>query len=195
MSGFPFPTSTHKWQGMSEAKHPLVRDLIKLWEESPGYILPQGSFISDRTKLEALIDSVIEMQKQKANMPVRSVAPKAVESENKNPDDPDWEKKLVRALSSTAVATKKVELSKVPALAGMPPLPGVPNLPTVKSGGPALPAAAEERFAKLKMAEPAPLIVPQTVAPPQNITKHLMVLYALCASAFIIACYSLFARN
>lgn len=185
MSGFPFPTSTNKWMGVTEAKHPLIQDLIKLWEESPGYILPQESFIKDRAKLEAFIDALIDMQKQKALMPAKVAMPKpsvvsgaASNSEAASKgEDPNWEKNLASALAMTKVNTT----TKVSA-----PMPAPLALPADLVKDPKL----QGKLAELKRLEPLPTPVVQTETPrTKNI--HLIILYAVSLSAFVLACIAL----
>ncbi len=183
MSGFPFPTSTHKWMGVPEAKHPLIQDLIKLWEESPGYILPQQSFIKDRPKLEAFIDALIEMQKQKAMMPAKvamakpSVVSGAVSNNEaaSKVEDPNWEKNLASALAMSKVTTTNKASAPMPAPLALP-------VDLVKD------ARLQDKLAELKKLEPLPIT--QTKAPKaKNI--HLIILYAISMSAFVLACVAL----
>ncbi|MEZ4815570.1 MAG: hypothetical protein R3A80_10255 [Bdellovibrionota bacterium] len=181
MTGFPFPNSSNKWTGMAEAKHPLIQDLIKLWEESPGYILPQSSFIKDRTKLEAFIDSLIEAQKQKSLAPVKTPAPqkaKMPEPAEKKSDE-DWEKNLASALALTKVELKKNEGR-----------PSVHTNPIPANTGEFLkvPLKAQEKLAALKIVETLP---PVDTNAPKVFNYHLIILYAVSMSAFILSLVAL----
>jgi len=184
MSGFPFPTPTHKWMGIPEAKHPLIQDLIKLWEESPGYILPQQSFIKDRPKLEAFIDALVEVQKQKALMPAKvaiakpavSAAANNIEAASKG-EDPNWEKNLASALAMSKVNTTNKANAPMPAPLALP-------------ADLAIDPKLQGKLAELKRLEPLPMAVPQTETPrTKNI--HLIILYAVSLSAFVLACIAL----
>lgn len=182
MSGLPFPNSTNKWSGLSESKHPLIQDLIRIWEESPGYILPQNSFIKDKVKLEALIDSLIEMQKQKVQLPAKALLVKAPSMEapahveqkaaplEKSEEDKNWEKNLASALAVTRINPKAASDSKVPKLPAFPDLAKIPG--------------AAEKLAELKVLDN---VVEQPKEAPKAMNVHLIVLYALSLSALIIA--------
>ena len=182
MSGFPFPNSTNKWIGVPEAKHPLIQDLIRLWEESPGYILPQNSFIKDRAKLESFIDALIENQKQKLQMPAKppvvmskSSAPALLNTPTKNEaankgQDAAWEKSLVSALAMTRIDPKPSE-SKLPAIPEFPDLTKIPG--------------AAEKFADLKALENISLETKKEAPAALNI--HILILYGLSLSAFILS--------
>ena len=191
MSGFSFPSSQNKWTGIAEAKHPLIQELIKLWEESPGYILPQGSFIKDKAKLEALIDSLIEAHKQKPLAtkvaPVKAVAP--VEAE-----DAEWEKKLLRELSSAKLQTKMPPKADV--TAPLPPLPDLTKLAIPKGDK----AVSEEKLAQLKLISQVSPELKIDTSIIENGTKpasrgrssvHLIILYAISGTAFILALIAL----
>lgn len=183
MSSLPFPNSTNKWSGLSESKHPLIQDLIRIWEESPGYILPQNSFIKDKAKLEALIDSLIEMQKQKAQLPAKallvrptsasaaisSTASKAAPVE-KSEEDKSWEKNLASALAVTRINPKAGSDSKVPAIPAFPDLSKIPG--------------AAEKLAELKVLDN---VIEPPKAIPKTINIHVIILYAISLSAFIIS--------
>jgi hypothetical protein len=178
---FPFPNSTNKWTGLVEAKHPLIQDLIRLWEESPGYILPQNSFIKDKAKLEAMIDSLIEMQKQKAQLPakallnkpaVATVANAPAKTNQKSEEDTQWEKSLSSALAMTRVNPTQNTDSK------LPPIPAFPDLTKI-------PGAAE-KLAELKVLDTIAIAEPKKeIAKPINI--HILILYGLSLSAFILS--------
>lgn len=168
MSGLPFPVSNHKWVLIQEARHPLIQDLIKIWEESPGYILPQNSFIKDKARLENFIDALIELERNRLKVPLRPVKDQAPES------DPNWEKNLMKALSSAAVATPKpAEKSSIPKI----------NLTELKIPG------LEEKFAKLK--EPVVDLLPEKAVNQRPTSLHLIFLYAISLSAFALACYAI----
>lgn len=169
--------------GIPEAKHPLIQDLIRLWEESPGYILPQNSFIKDKAKLEAMIDSLVEMQKQKVQLPptallnkpavgVISTAPISAKTNHKSLEDTQWEKSLSSALAMTRVNPTQNTDSK------LPPVPAFPDITKI-------PGAAE-KLAELKVLDS--ITIPETkkeIAKPINI--HILILYGLSLSAFILS--------
>jgi len=198
MAGIPsFPKSSNKWEKILEAKHPLIQDLIRVWDESPGYILPEWSFIRDKVKLGKLIDSMIEYEQQKK---IAAAQPKV--APQNSPDDPHWEKNLKQAISTVALANaKKAEsaspLAKIPGLAAIaglgekPTETKVPELPSSPPALPKLPPVAEEKLAKLKLMN-APVESAPKVAATENPTSiHFILLYAISVSAFILACYAI----
>lgn len=187
MSSFPFPNSSNKWIGIPEAKHPLIQDLIRLWEECPGYILPQNSFIKDRAKLESFIDALVENQKQKAQTPAKPPVVMAKSPVLNTPikseaatkgQDAAWEKNLMSALAMNRMESKGPQDSKLPAIPEFPDLAKIPGV--------------ADKLADLKALDNIAL-EPKKIAPtPMNI--HILILYGLSLSAFMISIFLLKAR-
>lgn len=110
-----------KWSTLPEAELPIIRDLISLVESQDPPL--ENSFFKDKTNIHKLIEELILVHR-KAGLDSPLLKFKRDEKRKQlfEEDDPDWEKKLKKALGETALKD---------ALMGpgaKPPLPSIPAL-------------------------------------------------------------------